>query len=107
MQQLLHNYSDHLLLLVNTQGFNKLPCIPKSSGFQVAWTTHEGFEHALQENWCNKKAIVSALQSLSSALNTWNKEVFDNFFRRKRKLLGTPSGHTKETKRGTPLLIGG
>ncbi|KAJ8428426.1 hypothetical protein Cgig2_003128 [Carnegiea gigantea] len=83
---------------VNTQGFAKLPCKPKLFQFQVPWNTHEGFERALQKNSCNKNAIVPALQSLSSALNIWNKEVFGNLFKRKQKLLGAPSRHIKETK---------
>ncbi|KAJ8420163.1 hypothetical protein Cgig2_021085 [Carnegiea gigantea] len=58
--------------------FAQISCKPKPFRFQVACNTHEGLQRTLWENWCDNAAIVPALQSLLSALNTWNREVFDN-----------------------------
>lgn len=86
MQHLLQNYSDHLPLLVSTRGFAQIYSRLKLFRFQVVQTTHEGFGKGLQKNRPENTTIIPALRSLSRALNTWNKEVFGNLFRRKRKL---------------------
>ncbi|KAJ8426906.1 hypothetical protein Cgig2_033461 [Carnegiea gigantea] len=78
--------SPKLLRPSTVAGFPYISCRPKPFRFRVAWTTNEGFERTLWENWHDNNAIIHALQSLLSTLNMWSREVFSNLFRRKRKL---------------------
>ena len=98
VQHLLPHYSDHLPLLVSVPGFAQISCRLKSFRFQVAWTTHEGFERTLRENRRDNTTIVPILQLLLSVLNTWNKEVFGNLFRRKRKTWAHTQGIQRKLK---------
>ena len=53
--------------------------------FQAVWMEHHNFEALLVQNWKPSLALVPALQHLAEDLQNWNKEVFGNLFRRKRK----------------------
>ncbi|KAJ8444844.1 hypothetical protein Cgig2_008901 [Carnegiea gigantea] len=50
------------------------------SGQKFTWikgnnpSTHEEFDHTLKENWPDNTATVPTLQSLSKALNIWNRK---------------------------------
>jgi len=48
---------------------------------------------------------VSNLYNLAAELSTWNKEVFGNLFRRKRKLWGRIEGIQRRLAAGAPLYL--
>ncbi|CAN1177927.1 LINE-1 retrotransposable element ORF2 protein [Linum perenne] len=67
---------------------------PNSKPFRFisAWLTHASFSHVIKRKWCKGTDLPFALNNLSKDLCQWNKFVFGNIFRRKKRL-------TEELKR--------
>ncbi|KAL2935019.1 hypothetical protein RDABS01_018138 [Bienertia sinuspersici] len=84
--------SDHYPLLISPNGFSPLEAINKPFHFQAAWLTHEKFQEFMESNWSNEAPLVPFLHSLSQKLQTWNKEVFHNIFKKKRELIAHNGG---------------
>ncbi|CAL1384971.1 unnamed protein product [Linum trigynum] len=55
--------------------------------FFASWLSHDNFFPFLESCWKGGSDFPSALQSISEALQKWNKEVYGNIFRRKKQLL--------------------
>jgi len=100
VQHLIWDQSDHCLLLISTNGFAPLPQSTKPFRFQVAWLSHNKFDEFLIQNWKSRMPMGQALGDLANNLQKWNKEIFGNLFRRKRKLWSQLEGVQKHLAEG-------
>ena len=85
VRHLPHSHSDHCPLLISPIGLGVLRSNPKPFRFQAAWMEHRNFEEFLQHKWHSQLPLVTSLTYLAADLCSWNREVFGNLFRRKRK----------------------
>ncbi|CAN1129383.1 Putative ribonuclease H protein At1g65750 [Linum perenne] len=77
--------SDHrpILLCPHVQVYS-----PNSKPFRflAAWLSHASFKHVLSNKWLAGSDLPHALLRLTDDLNLWNKTVFVNIFKRKKRL---------------------
>jgi hypothetical protein len=80
--------SDHHPIIVLLEGD---PNVARNHPFrfEAAWTTHDNFQLLLQENWTRGRDFVLLLSNLTNNLKVWNREVFENIFKRKKELFET------------------
>ncbi|XP_074282823.1 uncharacterized protein LOC141607370 [Silene latifolia] len=88
--------SDHCPLLISPNGFAPLNAIHRQFRFQAAWLTHEKFSDFVTNNWQPGGDLTTQLSTLSTKLQNWNEEVFDNIFRKKRELIARINGCQKK-----------
>jgi len=105
VRHLLQACSDHSPLLISTGGFPQTGMTSKPFRFQVAWATHNQFEDVVRASWCSPFPLMPKLLELAAALTMWNKEVFGNLFRRKRKLWARLAGIQRRIMVGTLRYI--
>ncbi|KAF1869450.1 hypothetical protein Lal_00022895, partial [Lupinus albus] len=79
-------HSDHCLLLVRCGG--QVDIIQnRSFRFQAAWTTHKDYLGFVQEAWNHGvRDVVGGLTRVKDELIFFNKTIFGNIFRRKRRV---------------------
>lgn len=92
--------SDHCPLLISSNGFSPLNEVNRPFRFQAAWLTHENFKDFIHTDWSHETPLIPLLHSLSENLKTWNKEIFHNIFRKKRKLIARINGIQSAQSRG-------
>lgn len=77
--------SDHRPILLVTH-----PPTPTGSlrpfRFQAAWLTHPDFQKNFQQSWLYNDDWFSAYDKFTIDVARWNRDVFGNIFRKKRKL---------------------
>ncbi|KAL4300764.1 hypothetical protein AHAS_Ahas17G0233500 [Arachis hypogaea] len=96
--------SDHHPLLVNMTPLIQVMG-EKPFRFEAMWKTHPTFNDFIRNSWPKDSLFPRALSSLTTALKKWNREVFGNVFKRKRKLLGRIAGIQKTQSYGrNPFL---
>jgi len=66
---------------------------------------HTDFDKLLAEKWKHELTLGPALQFLASELTSWNKEVFGNLFRRRRKLWNRIEGIQARLADGATHLL--
>lgn len=54
--------------------------------FQAAGLQHRDFKKLLEEKWEDKEALPASLMRLFEDLTIYNKETFENIFKRKKKI---------------------
>ncbi|GLT93129.1 hypothetical protein SLE2022_109340 [Rubroshorea leprosula] len=65
----------------------------KPTCFEAACLTHESFQVVFTNAWmAQNSAITNSIKSVHEACLQWNKDVFCNFFHRKRQLKGRLEG---------------
>ncbi|CAN1189286.1 hypothetical protein LINPERHAP2_LOCUS39809 [Linum perenne] len=83
--------SDHHPILLRTVNqvlsFNNKPF-----RFLSAWLTHASYDRVNGKNWLAGSGFPSASDSLSSTLKKWNINVFENIFKRKKRLIDELKG---------------
>ncbi|GAU35182.1 hypothetical protein TSUD_319920 [Trifolium subterraneum] len=55
--------------------------------FEAAWFCHEKFHSFLKDKWGEERELIHQLYNLTPHLKEWNKDTFDNIFKRKKELL--------------------
>jgi len=85
VRHLIRACSDHSPLLLSTDGFAQPSSSRKPFRFHAAWVYHHQFEEFVKDNWTPHYPLVQNLSNLAAELSTWNKEVFGNLFRAKRR----------------------
>ncbi|KAL8161268.1 hypothetical protein V2J09_012757 [Rumex salicifolius] len=80
------NQSDHAPLLLRSNGVSMRDPNNRPFRFQAAWMLHCEFQEFVAEHWQYGADLPSALENLVVHLNTWNKDVFGNLFRRRNRL---------------------
>jgi len=66
---------------------------------------HRNFKEFLHQKWQSQQPLVPSLTSLAVDLYRWNREVFGNLFRRKRKTWARLEGVQRCLSNGGPLHL--
>lgn len=56
------------------------------------WLSHPTFSGVVREAWNNPPSLQQALSSFTIKANSWNKNLFDNLFHRKKRILARLKG---------------
>ncbi|KAJ4832557.1 hypothetical protein Tsubulata_000126 [Turnera subulata] len=83
--------SDHRPILIRNND-NRPPKAQRPFRFQAAWLTHEEFASFVDSTWDRQCNSVEAIQKFIPAVHDWNKRVFGNILRRKKRLLARLAG---------------
>jgi len=102
VRHLIKATSDHSPLLISTGGFSREHMSNLPFRFQAAWASHGQFEEVIKHSWSNDMPLAPKLNNLAQALSRWNKEVFGNLYRRKRKLWARIEGIQQHLTTGGP-----
>ncbi|CAL1404640.1 unnamed protein product [Linum trigynum] len=78
--------SDHRPILIRSSIVNRTPNKERPFRFLAAWLSHETFQSTIEAAWKHGGDFNLSLLDLQVALQTWNKDVFGNIFKRKRSL---------------------
>ncbi|CAN1156560.1 hypothetical protein LINPERHAP2_LOCUS21015 [Linum perenne] len=78
--------SDHRPIILRSHNQLYSP-FSKPFRFLSAWLTHASFKHVLNNKWRIGVDLPIALSELTVDLYYWNKFVFGNIFRRKKRLI--------------------
>ena len=74
--------------------------------FEAAWLHHDEFAEFLRKGWETGFEVPKALEKLTADLKVWNRDVYENIFQRKRRVLARLGGVQKDiTWRGNPFFI--
>ncbi|KAE8715013.1 hypothetical protein F3Y22_tig00110187pilonHSYRG00428 [Hibiscus syriacus] len=80
-------YSDHNLILVNTDLEIPMDKDKRPFRFEVAWLTHEEFKMVFNSAWDRKKhSLVDAVEEVKNVIISWKDSNFGNIFKRKKTL---------------------
>ncbi|CAL1358518.1 unnamed protein product [Linum trigynum] len=78
--------SDHRPVLVRSSMDQPSPRKKRPFRFLAAWLCHESFPSTIDSAWTRGRDFNLSLIDFQEALQTWNKNVFGNIFKRKRAL---------------------
>ena len=79
--------SNHHPLLIDIHGNHSPSSSTKPFRFEYMWTHHPSFHDLLTNSWTPHAPVHANLSHLSTVLRDWNRDVFDNLFLTKKKLL--------------------
>ncbi|XP_029148790.1 uncharacterized protein [Arachis hypogaea] len=83
--------SDHHPILVRLKP-ERLDLGDKPFRFEIIWRTHHSFKDFLNSAWKWDFPLSMAIKDIIEKLQKWNKDVFGNLFRRKRRILNRIAG---------------
>ncbi|KAJ8424240.1 LOW QUALITY PROTEIN: hypothetical protein Cgig2_023861 [Carnegiea gigantea] len=86
-------------------GFTKRLEEDKPFRFQAAWMPHAEFENLIKDKWRTQTPVHVALDALANQLNEWNREIFGNLFRKKRKIWGQIEGIQRKLEEEGPRYM--
>ncbi|KAF7820651.1 ribonuclease H [Senna tora] len=79
-------HSDHHPLFVTTKEQSS-NAQNRPFRFENCWMQHENFADFLKKEWIQEQDFKNILEQLQNSLRTWNKEIFGDITKRKRRLL--------------------
>lgn len=82
-----HFKSDHRALLIKLKKRSNQNKRRRPFRFMAAWLTHANFGQFLSSIWRPNLSWSNQLSSLQVQLKQWNKDVFGDVFKRKRRLM--------------------
>ncbi|XP_039035459.1 uncharacterized protein LOC120171922 [Hibiscus syriacus] len=92
-------YSDHNLILVNTDLGIPVDREKRPFRFEAAWLTHEEFKAVFSLAWDKKKdSLVNAVEETKNAIIEWKENRFGNIFKRKKTLMKRIQGIQRPSK---------
>lgn len=83
--------SDHSPVLIDCLGGSK-HLAPRQFQFHAAWLTHSGLKQVIASNWNSSASLTDNNLLMASVLRKWNKDVFGNIHKKKRRLLARIDG---------------
>lgn len=83
---LTHAHSDHSPLLLKLDETKKGRLGEKPFKFQAVWMLHGDFFKWMERKWVWNKDLVNSLKNFSEKLRAWNIDIFDNIFRKKKRI---------------------
>ncbi|KAJ7965205.1 Ribonuclease H [Quillaja saponaria] len=90
--------SDHNPLLLLVGGLvNSFAARPFR--FEATWLMHKDFHKVIANSWRKDAAIHNSISDLTCKLKWWNKEIFWNYFQRKKQALSRLEGIQKALER--------
>ncbi|RYR24105.1 hypothetical protein Ahy_B02g057597 isoform A [Arachis hypogaea] len=86
------NSDHHPLLITENDGGNLNHNRPFR--FELMWTHHPEFDTFLSQTWNNNinNSLLSSLPNIKQELITWNKHIFGNIFKAKRRIMNRLGG---------------
>lgn len=89
--------SDHAPILISTENKNA----NKTGGFkfQAAWLTHHDFSRLIKDNCNDGESAFKNGQIITLVLQAWNRDVFENIHKWKKKLTAHIEGIQKALAR--------
>ena len=84
--------SDHRPVMFHCRKNNLAPTGVKSFWFLAPWLTDERFQPFVENNWKRNLNCTNATADFINKLGNWNKDIFDNIFKRKKELLARIGG---------------
>ncbi|KAJ8427037.1 hypothetical protein Cgig2_032865 [Carnegiea gigantea] len=105
VKHLVRHQSDHAPILISIQGFTPSVTGSKPFRFQAAWMLHSEFDALISQTWRTKTPMHIALDALAGQLSDWNKEIFGNLFRKKRKIWSHIEGIQHRLEEGGPRYL--
>ncbi|KAL7264165.1 hypothetical protein ACSBR1_002173 [Camellia fascicularis] len=89
-------YSDHSPLVVYTQGMHTLNPRNRPCRFEAACMSHPDLINVIKSSWhYMNNQLLDSTADFTNRVSKWNKEVFGNIFRPKRRLLARIKGTQK------------
>ncbi|KAL7201796.1 hypothetical protein ACSBR1_033489 [Camellia fascicularis] len=89
-------YSDHSPLVVYKQGMHTLNPRNRPFRFEATWMSHPKLINVIKSSWHNmNNHLLDSTADFTNKVTEWNKEVFGNIFKRKRRLLARIEGTQK------------
>ncbi|KAL7260635.1 hypothetical protein ACSBR1_006322 [Camellia fascicularis] len=89
-------YSDHSPLIVYTEGMHSLYPSNRPFRFEAAWMSHPSLLDVINSSWSNmNNNLLDSTTEFTIRVKKWNREVFDNIFKKKRHLLARIEGIQK------------
>lgn len=85
VKHLPHVWSDHCPILLHLGGTPSTGLGERPFKFQAAWLLHNNFDEWMRENWMTKVDLPEALKDFSCKLRAWNRDTFENIFKRKKR----------------------
>ena len=83
--------SDHHPIIINLDAHIENPS-NRPFRFEATWLQHLDFPLFVQTNWNQNAPFTDAISDITMKLKDWNREVFGNLFRKKRRLLNRIEG---------------
>lgn len=85
--------SDHCPVLVKLQPTISNTRINPPFRFQAMWMHHAEYADFVKQSWKNSgTSLLNTTSIIATELNDWNKNVFGNIFKQKRRLLAGLGG---------------
>jgi len=100
VRHLIKACSNHSPLLIAMDGFALAVSSHKPFRFHAAWMYHNQFEDLVKGKWYPHYPLVRNLSNLATELTVWNREVFGNLFRKKRRLWVELKGYKQNWSQG-------
>lgn len=82
-----HFKSDHRAILVRLIRSERRNKRRRPFRFMAAWLTHADFGNFIKNNWRPNLSWNNQIDSLQAGLRQWNREVFGDVFKRKKRLM--------------------
>ncbi|KAF7831333.1 ribonuclease H [Senna tora] len=83
-------HSDHHPIFIKTEDYD-IP-INKPFKFKACWLRHQDFGTLIKESWKEEEQANTMLTKLTPVLLQWNKNIFGNIFKRKKRLISIIEG---------------
>ncbi|KAJ4828259.1 hypothetical protein Tsubulata_012067 [Turnera subulata] len=93
-----YSCSDHRPIVIQN-GVSPPPRATRPFRFQAAWLTNPGFGDLVKKEWDANINVVQAVENFIPKLQWWNKTVFGNIHRRKKRILARLAGIQKYLER--------
>lgn len=85
------SHSDHCPILLSLEGNCGL-MLPRPFRFQPMWLSHPSFPDVVREAWTRPINLPQAVSKFTVQAKIWNKNVFGNLFRRKKRVTARLKG---------------
>ncbi|XP_028079594.1 uncharacterized protein LOC114281340 [Camellia sinensis] len=86
-------YSDHSPLVVYTQGMHSLTPPLRPFRFEAAWMSHPSLPDIIESAWTTiNHNLIDSMNEFTQKVKIWNREVFGNIFKSKRRILARIEG---------------
>lgn len=77
--------SNHRCILVRMKKEKPVNSHRRPFRFMASWLSHDDFPRVMSQNWLENLCWGDQMINLQNALRQWNRDVFGNIFKRKKK----------------------
>lgn len=87
--------SDHIPIFIRMGGGGPATNSMKRFKFVTAWITKASFKDLIKDSWCKDVDWTNAITHLTDKIIEWNKTIFGDINRKKRRLIKRLNGIDK------------